>query len=42
MKQELLLFVDAIVVEDRSIVEFIDADWARWSAVIKAQNISLD
>jgi tripartite-type tricarboxylate transporter receptor subunit TctC len=22
--------------------QFIDADWARWSAVIKAQNISLD
>ncbi len=27
MKQELLLFADAIVVEDRSILEFIDADW---------------
>jgi len=25
-----------------AIVEFIDADRARWSAVIKAQNISLD
>jgi len=27
MKQELMLFADAIVVEDRSILEFIDADW---------------
>lgn len=27
MTQELLLFADAIVVEDRSILEFIDADW---------------
>ena len=27
MKQELLLFADAIVVEDRSILEFVDADW---------------
>lgn len=27
MKQELLLFTDAVVVEDRSILEFIDADW---------------
>ncbi len=27
MKQELLLFTDAILVEDRSILEFIDADW---------------
>jgi hypothetical protein len=25
-----------------AIAEFIDADRARWSAVIKAQNISLD
>jgi hypothetical protein len=27
MKRELMLFADAIVVEDRSILEFIDADW---------------
>jgi hypothetical protein len=27
MKQELLLFVDALMVEDRSILELIDADW---------------
>jgi hypothetical protein len=27
MKQELLLFTDAILVEDRSILEFIDTDW---------------
>jgi hypothetical protein len=27
MTQELLLFADAIMVEDRSILEFIDADW---------------
>jgi hypothetical protein len=27
MKQELLLFTDAVLVEDRSILEFIDADW---------------
>jgi hypothetical protein len=27
MTQEILLFADAIVVEDRSILEFIDADW---------------
>lgn len=27
MKQELLLFIDAILVEDRSILEFLDADW---------------
>lgn len=27
MSQELLLFADAILVEDRSILEFIDADW---------------
>lgn len=27
MTQELMLFADAIVVEDRSILEFIDADW---------------
>jgi mono/diheme cytochrome c family protein len=27
MKHELLLFADAVLVEDRSIVEFIDADW---------------
>jgi hypothetical protein len=27
MKAELLLFTDAILVEDRSILEFIDADW---------------
>lgn len=27
MKQELLLFADAILVEDRSVLEFIDADW---------------
>jgi hypothetical protein len=27
MKQELLLFTDAILVEDRSILEFLDADW---------------
>jgi hypothetical protein len=27
MKQELLLFSDAILVEDRSVLEFIDADW---------------
>jgi hypothetical protein len=27
MRQELLLFTDAILVEDRSILEFIDADW---------------
>jgi mono/diheme cytochrome c family protein len=27
MRQELLLFADAILVEDRSIVEFLDADW---------------
>jgi len=27
MKQELLLFADAVVVEDRSILEFVDADW---------------
>ncbi len=27
MKQELLLFADAIMVEDRSILEFVDADW---------------
>jgi len=27
MRSELLLFVDAILVEDRSILEFIDADW---------------
>jgi mono/diheme cytochrome c family protein len=27
MTQELLMFADAIMVEDRSILEFIDADW---------------
>lgn len=27
MTQEMMLFADAIVVEDRSILEFIDADW---------------
>lgn len=27
MKQELLLFTDAVLVEDRSILEFLDADW---------------
>jgi hypothetical protein len=27
MKHELLLFADAILVEDRSILEFVDADW---------------
>jgi hypothetical protein len=27
MKQELLLFTDVVLVEDRSILEFIDADW---------------
>jgi hypothetical protein len=27
MTQEMLLFADAVVVEDRSILEFIDADW---------------
>jgi hypothetical protein len=27
MKQELLLFTDAVLVEDHSILEFIDADW---------------
>jgi hypothetical protein len=27
MKHELLLFTDAILVEDRSILEFLDADW---------------
>ncbi len=27
MKQELLLFTDVMLVEDRSILEFIDADW---------------
>jgi hypothetical protein len=27
MKQELLLFADAILVEDRGIMEFIDSDW---------------
>jgi hypothetical protein len=27
MKQELLLFTDAVVVEDRSILELLDADW---------------
>src|SRR5208283_5275827 len=27
MKQELLLFTDAVLVEDRSILEFIDANW---------------
>jgi len=27
MRSELLLFIDAILVEDRSILEFIDADW---------------
>jgi hypothetical protein len=27
MKSELLLFTDAILVEDRDILEFIDADW---------------
>ncbi len=27
MTQELLLFADAIMVEDRSILEFVDADW---------------
>jgi len=27
MTQELMLFADAIMVEDRSILEFIDADW---------------
>ncbi len=27
MTQELLLFADAILVEDRSILEFVDADW---------------
>lgn len=27
MKQELLLFADAVMVEDRSILEFINADW---------------
>ena len=34
MTQELMLFADAIMVEDRSILEFIDADWGfsatRW------------
>lgn len=27
MKQELLLFSDAVLVQDRSILEFLDADW---------------
>ena len=27
MKRELVLFADAILVEDRSILEFVDADW---------------
>jgi hypothetical protein len=27
MNHELLLFVDAVMVEDRSILEFVDADW---------------
>jgi mono/diheme cytochrome c family protein len=27
MKHELLLFADAVMVEDRSILEFVDADW---------------
>ncbi|MEX0977589.1 MAG: DUF1588 domain-containing protein, partial [Pirellulales bacterium] len=27
MKQELLLFADVLLVEDRSVLEFIDADW---------------
>jgi hypothetical protein len=27
MKQELLLFTDAVLVEDRSILEFLDTDW---------------
>jgi hypothetical protein len=27
MKHELLLFADAVLVEDRSILEFVDADW---------------
>jgi hypothetical protein len=27
MKQELLLFTDVMLVEDRSILEFVDADW---------------
>lgn len=27
MKHELLLFTDAVLVEDRSILEFVDADW---------------
>lgn len=27
MKQELLLFTDAVLVEDQSILEFLDADW---------------
>lgn len=27
MRQELLLFADAVLVEDRSLLEFLDADW---------------
>jgi len=37
MTQEVMLFADALMVEDRSILEFIDADWV--SALIRSRCI---
>jgi hypothetical protein len=41
MKQELVMFADAILFEDRSILEFIDADWG-FSCYPLAQHYGLE